>query len=74
MKMNEDMDPTRFAAVEEVAYGTQTALENLLALLIEKGYISKQELLDKLDGLAVAEDVEEVGFDADAPRDRDVSE
>jgi len=36
-------------ALEEVAYGTQYALDVLLELLIEKGVISEQEFKDKLD-------------------------
>jgi len=38
-------------AVEEVAYGTQYALEVLLELLIEKGVINEQEFKDKMDSM-----------------------
>lgn len=36
-------------AIEEVAYGTQHALNILLELMIDKGIITKQEFLDRLD-------------------------
>jgi len=38
-------------AVEDVAYGTQHALNVLLDLLIEKGVISEQDFKDKLDAM-----------------------
>ena len=48
-------------ALEDVAYGTQHALNILLDLLIEKGIINEQEFKDKLDELIDAsEDIENV--------------
>ena len=46
---NEKIEPHEEEALNEVAYGTQHALNILLDLLIEKGVISEQEFMDKLD-------------------------
>jgi len=46
-----DKDKFEEVAVEDVAYGTQHALNVLLDLLIEKGVISEQEFKDKLDAM-----------------------
>ena len=68
----QEYDPARFQAVEEATYHTSAALEALLNVLVEKGVLTEQELLEKLDGLAEHDDdVEELGFDANAPRDPD---
>lgn len=44
-----DGDTYEGIALEDVAYGTQHALNILLDLLIEKGVISEQEFKDKLN-------------------------
>lgn len=46
-----DKDEFEKIAVEDVAYGTQHALNVLLDLLIEKGVINEQEFKDKLDAM-----------------------
>lgn len=69
---NEEFDSAKFAALEEVTYHNSNAFEALLNLLIEKGVVSEREILDKMDSLVgFNEDSEELGFDADAPRDQD---
>ncbi len=68
---DETIDAEKFKAIEELVYGTNHALETLLQLMIDKGFFTQQELLEKMDALAEHEDVEELGFDADAPRDQD---
>lgn len=67
----QEFDPARFEALEETVYGTAHALETLLQLMIDKGFITETELREKMDELAEHEDVEEVGHDADAPREKD---
>ncbi len=62
-------DSSRIEALEETVYATAHALETFLELMIEKGFITEKELLQKMDDLAEHEDVEELGYDADAPRD-----
>ncbi|MCF7871505.1 hypothetical protein K9L97_00545 [Candidatus Woesearchaeota archaeon] len=48
-------------AVEDVAYGTQHALNVLLDILIEKGIVNEQEFKDKLDAMILqSEDVDDV--------------
>jgi hypothetical protein len=69
--MKEQFDPARFEALEEVTFHTSNSMEALLNLLIEKGLISERELMEKIDTLMMPEDEEELGFDADSPRDRD---
>lgn len=50
--MSEKIDETaEKLALEEVAYGTQYALDVLLELLIDKGVISEQEFKNKLDSM-----------------------
>ena len=39
--------------------------------MVDKGYFSEDELMKKMDELVEVEDTEEIGFDADAPRDQD---
>lgn len=61
-------------AVEDVAYGTQHALNVLLDLLIEKGVINEQEFKDKLDAMIEAsEDMDDVDLadqlDIELPED-----
>jgi hypothetical protein len=68
------IDAERFEALEEVTYHTSNAFEALLNVLVEKGVISERELLDKMDSLVGIDDAEELGFDADAPRDQDTPE
>ena len=68
------IDEERIGALEEVAYHTSNAFEALLNVLVEKGVISERELLDKMDSLVGIDDTEELGFDADAPRDQDAPE
>ena len=67
----QEFDPARFQALEETVYGTAHALETLLQLLIDKGFFTEAELTEKMDALAEHEDIEEVGYDASAPRDKD---
>jgi len=50
-------------ALEDVAYGTQHALEVLLDLMIEKGLISEQEYKDKLNAMIEeSEELDEVNI------------
>lgn len=68
----QEYDPARFQAIEEATYHTSAALEALLNILVEKGVLTEQELIEKMDGLAMQEeDVEELGHDANAPREQD---
>ena len=53
----EKIDPHEEAALNEVAYGTQHALNILLDILIDKGIISEQEFIDKLE--LEAEEIEQ---------------
>ena len=69
--VNEEFDQARFEALEEVVYHTSHALETMIQLMVDKGYFSEEELMKKMDELVAVEDTEEVGFDADAPRDND---
>ena len=66
-----EFDDEKLRAMEEMIYATSNALETLMQLLIDKNVLSEKELIDKMDELAEEEDVEEVGFDADAPREHD---
>lgn len=69
---NQEYDPARIEAIEEVTYHTSNAFEALLNLLVEKGLVSEREILQKMDELVGHhEDIEELGHDADAPRDPD---
>lgn len=71
----QEYDPQKIEALEEVTYHTSNAFEALLNLLIEKGVVSEREIMDKMDSLVGHdEDIEEVGFDASAPRDPDDTE
>lgn len=67
----QEYDPARFAALEETVFATAHALETLMQLMIEKGFFTETELEQKMDELAEHEDIEEVNYDADAPRDQD---
>ncbi|MFP4524144.1 MAG: hypothetical protein ACLFO2_02375 [Candidatus Woesearchaeota archaeon] len=69
----ETFEPARIQALEEVVYQTNAALETLLQLMIDKGYFTEQELMEKMDELAEHEDEdsEELQRDAEAPRDQD---
>jgi polyhydroxyalkanoate synthesis regulator phasin len=49
MAKNEEKQDYDALALEDVAYGTQHALECLLDILITKGVISEQEFKDKLN-------------------------
>jgi len=69
--MTEEYDQTRFEALEEATYHTSNTMEALLNVLVDKGIVSEKELLEKMDSMIVQEDAEELGFDADSPRDRD---
>ncbi len=64
----EDLD--KLQALEEVAYSTNHALETVIQLLIDKGYFTQKEYFDKMSEGA-DDDAEEVGFDANAPRDKE---
>lgn len=66
---NQEFDQAKFEALEEMTYATSHALETLINLMVDKGFFSEDELLKKMDDLAAHEDIEEVGHDADAPRD-----
>ncbi len=65
-----EFDAAKFQALEEMTYATSHALETLMNLLVEKGFFTEEELLKKMDDLAEHEDIEEVGYDAHAPRDQ----
>lgn len=66
----QEYDPAKIEALEEVTFHTSNAFEALLNLLIEKGVVSEREIIDKMDSLiGHDEDDEELGFDANAPRD-----
>jgi len=69
----DSFEPARVQALEEVVYQTNAALETLLQLMIDKGYFTEQELMEKMDELAEHEDEdsEELQRDAEAPRDQD---
>lgn len=67
----QEYDPARIAALEETVYATAHAFETLMQLLIDKGFFSETELQQKMDDLAEHEDLEEVGYEADAPRDQE---
>ncbi|MBD3209121.1 hypothetical protein GF367_01725 [Candidatus Woesearchaeota archaeon] len=69
-----DFDPVRIDTLEEAVYHTSNALEALLNVMVEKGMVTEQELIDKMDVMAEHEDVEELGHDADAPREHDKDE
>ncbi len=71
MEEGQEYDPARFEALQETVYGTAHALETLMQLMIDKGFFTKAELTQKMDDMAEHEDLEEVGYDADAPRDKD---
>jgi len=68
---NQEFDPAKFQALEEMVYATSHALETLMNLMVEKGFFTQEELLSKMDDLAEHEDIEELGHDADAPREVD---
>ncbi len=70
----EEFDHLRLSAMEELGYATSTVVEALIDLLIEKGYITKDELYKKIDGLEEYEDIEEVSLDADKPREPDTND
>lgn len=56
-----DQEKYEELALEDVAYGTQHALNILLDLLIEKGVINEQEFKDKLDEMiAESESLDQV--------------
>ena len=69
----ETFEPARIQALEEVVYQTNSALETLLQLMIDKGYFTEQELMEKMDELAEHEDEdsEELQRDAQSPRDQE---
>ena len=69
--MDEEFDMDRVRAIEEMTYQTANAVETLVQVLIDKGMITEKELVDKMDELAGGEDIEELGHDADAPREAD---
>ncbi len=69
-----EIDPARFQAVEEVVYHTSHALEMLMQLMVDKGYFTEEELLKKMEEFVEHEDTEEIGHDADAPREPDKDE
>ncbi len=64
-------DPSRLDAIEETTYATAHALETFIELMIQKGFLTEEELLKKMDEMVDHEDVEELAYDANAPRDRD---
>ena len=67
-----EFDDARIQALEEVVYHTSSAFEALMNLLVDKGFVTERELLEKMDGVADQDDdIEEVGFDANAPREPD---
>ena len=67
----QEYDPARFAALEETVYATAHAFETLMQLLVDKGFFTQTELQQKMDDMAEHEDIEEVGFEANAPRDQE---
>ncbi|MBN1275447.1 hypothetical protein JXA12_04115 [Candidatus Woesearchaeota archaeon] len=71
MDEGQEFDPARFQALEEVVYHTSHVLEMVMQLLVDKGYFTEEELVKKMEEFVEHEDTEEVGYDADAPRDRD---
>lgn len=65
----QEYDPARMQAAEEVTFATSNALNTLMQLLIDKGFITEDELLKKMNDMSEFEDTEEVGLDADKGRD-----
>lgn len=67
-----DDDEQKMESMEEVVYQTAHAVETVIQLMIDKGFFTEQELINKMEELSEQEeDDEELSHDADAPRDQD---